>query len=225
MAIRFWHRRPKEPRTSFLARIYIFTSFGLQMVISGILLGIGLFFVIFYETYFLIAISKFGYYYFLSLTGWILPHLMAIGAMIGFLFAYFWFTMAPRPVENSGFLILSALVYIGFIGFCITPFIAFDLFVIGVPDVTPISASDLLFIGNLLNLQFIGIMTLIALPSLLVLIAGGGVKLLTHWSAPPLDDATALISPRGVRTSHSMLANALHREKDKTRSTNRQRED
>ena len=138
---------------------------------------------------------------------------------------YFWFTMAPRPVENSGFLILSALLYLVFIGFFIEPFIVFYLFAIGVPNVTPLSTSDLLFIGNMINLHIIGIMTLIVLPSLLVLFAGGGVKLRNYRLAPPLDDATALISPRGVRTSHSVLANALHREKDRTRSTNRSRED
>ncbi len=180
---------------------------------------------IFYETYFLISISEFGYHYFSGLNAWILPHLLAIGAMIGLLFAYFWFTMAPRPVENSGFLILSALLYLVFIGFFIEPFIVFYLFAIGVPNVTPLSTSDLLFIGNMINLHIIGIMTLIVLPSLLVLFAGGGVKLRNYRLAPPLDDATALISPRGVRTSHSVLANALHREKDRTRSTNRSRED
>jgi hypothetical protein len=74
----------------------------------------------------------------------------------------------------------------------------------------------------MINLQFLGIMTLIGLPSLLVLIAGGGIKLYNYWSAPRLDDRSVLRSPRGVQTSHSILAGALHREKDRARRDNRQ---
>jgi hypothetical protein len=170
--IRFWQRRKNDSRASVVARISTLSAFWLQVFLSGALMGLGFFFLAFYESYLYTVGFRFGYDYLLNPLTWLEPYLMVIGAGIGFVFAYCWFKMAERPSENADALIFTALLYFIVIIFVIVPIFMLPLTILAGQGFTAVLIHGHLFMDYFLVLYQLLTMGLMAIPAYIVLIAG-----------------------------------------------------
>ncbi len=170
--MRFWQRRKNDSRASVVARISTLSAFWLQVFLSGALMGLGFFFLAFYESYLYSVGFRFGYHYLLNPLTWLEPFLMVIGAGIGFVFAYCWFKIAERPYEKAGALIFTALLYFIVIIFVIAPIFTFPLIILAGQGFSAMLIHGHLFMSYVLVLYQSLAMVLVAIPAFIVLIAG-----------------------------------------------------
>ena len=140
---------------------------------------------------------------------WVGPFFMVIQGSIGFVFAKAWHNLAGNIQDNA--LHLIALAFFSWvIGFMLPMFWLSQLVFVWMMEIW-LNA----FILN--NLYWI-IFALSFFPGLIVVVAGGGVQFWKIIRKDPIDEPP-IASPRGVRTSHFVLARALHREQDRFRDT------
>ncbi len=139
---------------------------------------------------------------------WIGPLFTVIHGSIGFVFAKAWHNLARYIQDNALHLIALAFLSI-VIGFMLPMFWLSQLVFVWMMEIW----LNAFILNNLYSTIFV----LSFFPGLLVIVAGGGVQLYKILRKDPIVDSS--VAPRGVRTSHFVLAKALHREQDRFRET------
>jgi hypothetical protein len=134
---------------------------------------------------------------------------MVIHGLIGFVFTKAWYNLAGYIQDNA--LQLIALAFLSLV-------IGFMLPMFWLPQLIFVFLMETWLNATILNNLYSIIFVVSFVPGLLVMVAGGGVQLYKILRKDPIVDASEA-TPRGVRTSHFVLARALHREQDRFRET------
>lgn len=140
---------------------------------------------------------------------WVGPFFMVIHGIVGFVFAKAWYNLAGYIQDNA--LHLIALAFLSLV-------IGFMLPMFWLSQLIFVFLMEAWLSAFILNSLFSIIFVVSFVPGLLVIVAGGGVQLYKILRKDPIVDASET-APRGVRTSHFVLARALHREQDRFRET------
>ena len=170
--IRFWQRWQNESRTYSFTRISTLSAFWLQVFLSGAILGLGFFFLAFFEGYLYSIGFRFGYDHLLNPLTRLVPFFLVFYGGIGFVFVYSWFKMAERPSENTGYLIFSALLYFGVIIFFFSPIFTFPFLILTGPSFHAVFINGRLFMDIVLVWYHSLFMILMSIPPFIVLVAG-----------------------------------------------------
>ena len=169
--MRFWQRWQNEFRTFGVTRIFTLSAFWLQVFLSGAILGLGFFFLAFFEGYLYSVGFGFGYDHLLNPLTRLVPFFLVIYGGIGFVFAYSWFKMAERPSENAGYLIFSVILYYGVIIFFFTPIFTFPFLILVGPGFNAVFIHSQLLMDFVLVLYHSLFMILMSIPPFIVLVA------------------------------------------------------
>jgi len=202
-----------EPHIYRFARVYVFIAFFVQIALSGAMLGLGGFYTIFYEVY------RYQALYFSYPLYWIAPPVTVIGGLFGISVAFYWFRTIKRPGDNSLEFITSAIIFLILFGLSISPAVALVFyFTLPLPPyLMPIYSHHLAYL--VFNQFWLLCWGVFSLPAIVVLIAGGSIQLFNYLIQPQPIPKSMRESPIGTRTSHGLVAAALHREQDRVRET------
>ena len=193
-----------------MGRYYVWVAVIIQAGLSGFMISLGVFILaVNFVNLGLRIITpvpplNLGFWYY-----WVGPFFMVIHGIIGFVFAKAWHNLAGYIQDNA--LHLIALAFLSLvIGFMMPMFWLSQLVFVYLMEIWW-NAS---FLNNLFSIVFV----VSFFPGLLVIVAGGGVQLFKVLRKDLSGDSSDG-APRGVRTSHFVLAKALHREQDRFRET------
>ena len=200
-----------EPRIYRLVRVYVFFALILQIALGLVMLGFGIVYILLYQTYLAFVWSMFLPMFPIA------PHLSAIGGGLCIFFAIFWYRIITKGNDNHLALIASAIIFLLIFPFLLLAGFA-TLFFLTLPafgvHLVLHSYYEVITVFHGFSMPFFGIFSL---PTLFVLLAGISAELYKILIKPPPPPPTIRESPRGIRTSHGLVAEALRREQDRSR--------
>ncbi len=193
-----------------MGRYYVWVAVVIQVGLSGFMMSLGVFTLVFNFVNLMLGIItpvplldlRFWYY-------WLGPFFMVIHGSIGYIFAKAWHNLAGYIIDNA--LQLIALAFLNLV-------IGFMLPMFWISQLVFVWFMEIWLNAFILNTLYSIIFVASFFPCLLVIVAGGGVQLYKILRKDPIVDASDT-APRGVRTSHFIVAKALHREQDRFRDT------
>jgi hypothetical protein len=205
-----WRKHWDDPRTAKMGRYYVWVAVVIQVALSGFMMSLGVFILAFNFVNLGLRIVtpipplNLGFWYY-----WVGPFFMVIHGIIGFVFARAWHNLAGNIQDNA--FLLIALAFLSLV-------IGFMLPMFWLPQLVFVYLMEIWLNASILNNLFSIVFVVSFFPGLMVIVAGGGVQLYKILRKDPIVDASEA-APRGVRTSHFVLAKALHREQDRFRET------